>query len=93
MGLNWVSGFFMLIDDPTAAHVAAYIFTVSNASQGIFIFLFHIVASKRLQDHFKSSIRFPGGPTTAMTGESRSGKGTKGIRSFSSRKKLANSSS
>ena len=53
MGLTWISGFFLLVGNVVVANLAAYVFTVFSASQGILIFLFHIASNEEVRSHFQ----------------------------------------
>ena len=66
MGLTWISGFFLLVENLAVANLAAYVFTVFNASQGIFIFLFHIALNEEVRSHF----RFPTSSANTNTNKS-----------------------
>ena len=52
MGITWAFGFLMLVDYSEIAHLAAYVFTLFNAAQGIFILAFHVAANKQILRKF-----------------------------------------
>ncbi|GFN80119.1 adhesion g protein-coupled receptor l3 [Plakobranchus ocellatus] len=49
LGLTWVFGYFLLNDNSTPI---AYIFTVLNSLQGLFIFIFHCLLNKKTQKEY-----------------------------------------
>ena len=51
MGISWVIGIFALGD---ASMVVQWLFTVLNALQGFFIFLFHTVRNQDIQNEIES---------------------------------------
>jgi hypothetical protein len=47
LGLTWVTGYFILTGSITSV-IAAYVFTVLNASQGIFLFILHCLLNEKV---------------------------------------------
>ncbi|VDD88665.1 unnamed protein product, partial [Enterobius vermicularis] len=47
LGVTWIFGFLMAIDETT--RVFAYIFTVLNCTQGIFIFVLHVFLNEKVR--------------------------------------------
>ena len=45
LGLTWIVGFFFLSQQSVAV---AYVFTVLNSTQGLFIFVFHCLLNKKV---------------------------------------------
>ena len=54
LGLTWTIGFFLLIDPHPALQ---WIFTISSAPQGFFIFMFQTASSRILQEQVGESVR------------------------------------
>ena len=52
LGLTWVFGFFFFHEN---LEVFAYIFTILNSLQGLFIFIFHCIGNEKVM-YFKISV-------------------------------------
>ncbi|XP_076463295.1 adhesion G protein-coupled receptor L4-like isoform X2 [Babylonia areolata] len=66
LGLTWVLGFFFLSQQTLAL---AYLFTVLNSTQGLFIFLFHCLLNKKARKEYRRVlVRVRGQPSSAGTG-------------------------
>nr|XP_061831439.1 adhesion G protein-coupled receptor L2-like isoform X4 [Nerophis lumbriciformis] len=54
LGLTWSFGLFFINE---ASVVMAYLFTISNAFQGMFIFLFHCLLQKKVRKEYSKCLR------------------------------------
>ncbi|RUS86609.1 hypothetical protein EGW08_005625, partial [Elysia chlorotica] len=54
LGLTWLFGYFLISESTTPV---AYIFTVLNSLQGLFIFVFHCLLSKKAQKEYSQVLR------------------------------------
>lgn len=54
LGLTWVFGYFLINDNSTPI---AYVFTILNSLQGLFIFIFHCLLSKKTQKEYTQVLR------------------------------------
>uniref|UniRef100_UPI00358ED02E adhesion G protein-coupled receptor L3-like n=1 Tax=Myxine glutinosa TaxID=7769 RepID=UPI00358ED02E len=54
LGLTWISGLFFI---SARAIVAAYVFTIFNALQGLFIFIFHCCMQKKVKKEIFRKVR------------------------------------
>ncbi|GFR58104.1 adhesion G protein-coupled receptor L2 [Elysia marginata] len=54
LGLTWLFGYFLINDNSTPI---AYIFTILNSLQGLFIFIFHCLLSKKTQKEYSQVMR------------------------------------
>lgn len=53
LGLTWAFG-LMYVNESTV--VMAYLFTIFNSLQGMFIFIFHCVLQKKVQNHSEEQL-------------------------------------
>lgn len=53
LGLTWVFGYFFLNEETVAM---AYIFTVLNSLQGLFIYIFHCLLNKKVRNEYKKLV-------------------------------------
>ncbi|XP_033737458.1 adhesion G protein-coupled receptor L3-like [Pecten maximus] len=53
LGLTWVFGYFFLNEETVTM---AYIFTVLNSLQGLFIFIFHCLLNKKVRNEYKKLV-------------------------------------
>ncbi|WAR24926.1 AGRL2-like protein [Mya arenaria] len=64
LGLTWVFGYFYISEE---ALPFAYLFTIFNSLQGLFIFVFHCVLNKKIRKEYKRFINFKRRPTSSGT--------------------------
>ncbi|XP_072455668.1 adhesion G protein-coupled receptor E3-like [Notamacropus eugenii] len=58
LGCSWSVGFFIIDSIPKPAQsVIAYIFTIINSLQGVYIFLVYCVLSRQVQDEYKKCFK------------------------------------
>lgn len=54
LGLTWVFGYFFINKETVAV---AYIFTILNSLQGLFIFIFHCAMNRKVRGEYKKLVR------------------------------------
>ncbi|XP_052777366.1 adhesion G protein-coupled receptor L2-like [Mya arenaria] len=64
LGLTWVFGYFYISDE---ALPFAYLFTIFNSFQGLFIFVFHCVLNKKIRKEYQRFIDYKRRPTSSGT--------------------------
>ncbi|XP_052777058.1 adhesion G protein-coupled receptor L2-like [Mya arenaria] len=64
LGLTWVFGYFYISEE---ALPFAYLFTIFNSLQGLFIFVFHCVLNKKIRKEFQRFIDYTRRPTSSGT--------------------------
>ncbi|XP_052239098.1 adhesion G protein-coupled receptor L1-like isoform X3 [Dreissena polymorpha] len=68
LGLTWVFGYFYISE---AALPVAYLFTIFNSLQGLFIFVFHCILNKKVRKEYQRFIDYPRRPNSSGTHSSR----------------------
>ncbi|KAH3734241.1 hypothetical protein DPMN_040680 [Dreissena polymorpha] len=68
LGLTWVFGYFYISE---AALPMAYLFTIFNSLQGLFIFVFHCILNKKVRKEYRRFIDYPRRPHSSGTHSSR----------------------
>ncbi|KAL4236327.1 hypothetical protein ACF0H5_004714 [Mactra antiquata] len=68
LGLTWVFGYFYISAE---AIPIAYLFTIFNSLQGLFIFVFHCVLNKKVRKEYQRFIDYPKRPVTSSTNMSK----------------------
>ncbi|WAR24923.1 AGRL2-like protein [Mya arenaria] len=64
LGLTWVFGYFYISEE---ALPFAYLFTIFNSLQGLFIFVFHCVLNKKIRKEYQRFIDYKLRPTSSGT--------------------------
>ncbi|XP_060590681.1 adhesion G protein-coupled receptor L3-like isoform X2 [Ruditapes philippinarum] len=64
LGLTWVFGYFYISEE---AIPIAYLFTIFNSLQGLFIFVFHCLLNKKVRKAYSRFIDYPGRLTSSGT--------------------------
>lgn len=73
LGLTWVFGYFYISE---AAIPMAYLFTVFNSLQGVFIFVFHCILNKKVRKEYERFIDYQSKQTSSGTHSSKSANGS-----------------
>ncbi|XP_052777119.1 adhesion G protein-coupled receptor L1-like isoform X1 [Mya arenaria] len=68
LGLTWVFGFFYISEE---ALPFAYLFTIFNSLQGLFIFVFHCVLNKKIRKEYARFIDYQRRPSSSGTHSSK----------------------
>ncbi|KAL8604746.1 hypothetical protein ACOMHN_017705 [Nucella lapillus] len=62
LGLTWILGFFFLSEQSVAV---AYIFTILNSTQGLFIFFFHCILNKKARKEYRRVLKMQKKPASS----------------------------
>ncbi|XP_053395243.1 adhesion G protein-coupled receptor L4-like isoform X2 [Mercenaria mercenaria] len=62
LGLTWVFGYFYIIEE---AIPMAYLFTIFNSTQGLFVFVFHCILNKKVRSEYARFICYPRRPVSS----------------------------
>ncbi|XP_060577723.1 adhesion G protein-coupled receptor L1-like isoform X3 [Ruditapes philippinarum] len=68
LGLTWVFGYFYISEE---AIPMAYLFTIFNSLQGLFIFLFHCILNKKVRKEYARFVDYPRRPVSSGTHTSK----------------------
>ncbi|XP_045157871.2 adhesion G protein-coupled receptor L4-like isoform X2 [Mercenaria mercenaria] len=68
LGLTWVFGYFYISEE---AIPMAYLFTIFNSLQGLFIFVFHCILNKKVRKEYGRFIDYPRRPVSSGTHSSK----------------------
>ncbi|XP_053395247.1 adhesion G protein-coupled receptor L4-like isoform X2 [Mercenaria mercenaria] len=64
LGLTWIFGYFYISEE---AIPVAYLFTIFNSLQGLFIFVFHCLLNKKVRKAYTRFIDYPGRTSSSGT--------------------------
>ncbi|CAG7786512.1 unnamed protein product [Allacma fusca] len=59
LGITWMPGFVILSNSITVSKIAAYVFVIFNASQGIFLFIFHCLMNEKVRFAAERNLSLP----------------------------------
>ncbi|KAK7100085.1 hypothetical protein V1264_023085 [Littorina saxatilis] len=69
LGLTWIMGYFFLNQQSVAV---AYVFTILNSTQGLFIFVFHCLLNKKARKEYRRVMKVKRRPSTTGSGSTQS---------------------
>jgi len=75
LGLTWVFGYFYINDQLVTM---AYLFTIFNSLQGLFIFVFHCLLNKKVRKEYERFIQYRPTSSSTVNTNSKSANGSAG---------------